>query len=154
MRNRLVACLPAWYRLATMRLQDECGAVRRERVLRTDRGTAWELLADPRELEGWLADEVDLEAVEEGAQGTLRWDDGTRRRVVVEEVAPGRRVALRWEAVGPGAGEPDTLVELTLDDHEEGTLLRVVEVPLAVLHAHGAELPVAARGGGPVLLAA
>src|SRR4051812_14967334 len=141
-----------------MRLQDECGAVHRERVLRTDRWTAWELLADPRELEGWLADEVELGAVEEGAEGTFRWHDGAERRVVVDEVAPGRRLALRWEATAPGAGEPDTLVELTLDDHADGTLLRVVELPLVVLRAQGAELPVAAghggaAGRGPVLLA-
>jgi len=140
-----------------MRLQDECGAVRRERVLPADRWTAWELLADPGELEGWLADEVDLELVEEGAEGTFRWTDGSVRRVVVEEVVPGRRLALRWEAAAPGDDAPDTLVELTLDDHGDGTLLRVVELQLVVLEAHGAELPVVTggrAGGGPVLLAA
>jgi len=137
-----------------MRLQEGLGAVRRERVLPADREATWELLADPGALEGWLADEVELEELAEGAEGVFRWRDGAERRVVVEEVEDARRLAFRWE--DPRGDEPDTLVELTLDDHEDGTLLRVVELPLVVLHAYGAELPVAAggAGGGPLLVAA
>jgi uncharacterized protein YndB with AHSA1/START domain len=138
-----------------MRLQDELGAVRRERVLPAAREAAWELLADPRELEGWLADEVELDAVREGQQGRLRWDDGGERRVIVEEVVQGRRVAMRWEDL---EGAPDTLVEITLDDDADtgGTIVRVLEMPLLVIRAVGATLDPAAAGGpaGPVALAA
>jgi uncharacterized protein YndB with AHSA1/START domain len=138
-----------------MRLQDELGAVRRERVLPAAREAAWELLADPRELEGWLADEVELEAVREGQEGRLRWDDGGERRVIVEEVVEGRRVAMRWEDLEDA---PDTLVEITLDDDEDtgGTIVRVLEMPLLVISAVGATLDPAAAGGpaGPVALAA
>src|SRR4051794_27287349 len=137
-----------------MRLQEELGAVRRERALTAERSEAWSLLATPEGLEGWLADEVDLDAVEPGAEGVLRWDDGDERSVVVEEVVDGRRVAMRWSASdGPA---PDTLVEVTLDDHEDGgTLVRVIELPLRALEVAGAPLPVTAGGassGGPVLL--
>jgi len=102
--------------------------VRRETVLEVDRGTAWDALRDPRELEGWLADEVELEIVE-GAEGVLRWRDGEERAARVEEVAEGRRLALHWWEPG---GEP-TLVELTLDDVPEGTRLVVIEVPVVQL---------------------
>jgi uncharacterized protein YndB with AHSA1/START domain len=138
-----------------MRLQDELGAVRRERVLGADRDAAWELLGDPGGLEGWLADEVELAAVREGEEGVLRWDGGEERRVIVEEVVERRRVAMRWEDPD---GAPDTLVEITLDDEAEGagTIVRVVEVPLLAVRAVAAALHPAGAGrpSGPVALAA
>jgi uncharacterized protein YndB with AHSA1/START domain len=135
-----------------MKLHEACGAVRRERVLPADRRTTWALLAEPSALAGWLADEVDLERLEEGAEGTLRWDDGEERRVFVEEVEPLRRLAMRWEAPDGGAA---TLVELTLDDAGDGTVLRVVELPVTVLRAVGGGLERVAGGpAGPVALAA
>jgi uncharacterized protein YndB with AHSA1/START domain len=137
-----------------MRLQDELGAVRRERVLPSRRDTAWELLSDPRELEGWLADEVELDEVREGAEGVLRWAGGDECRVVVEEVAARRRVAMRWER----DGGPDTLVEVTLDDDPagDGTVIRVLEAPLVAVRAVAATLARASASGpsGPVALAA
>ena len=136
-----------------MTLQEEHGAVRRERVLAADRETAWTQLADPDALAGWLADEVDLDEVAPGAEGELRWDDGAVRLVAVEEVAEGRRVAMRW--ADPERLAPDTLVELTLDDHPDGAVLRVVEVPLVALRAISVALGPAAGGrSGPVALAA
>jgi uncharacterized protein YndB with AHSA1/START domain len=138
-----------------MRLQEELGAVRRERLVAADRDAVWKLLGEPEGLAGWLADEVELDAVREGEEGVLRWDGGDERRVVVEEVVPGRRVAMRWEDLGDG---PDTLVELTLDDDEMtgGTIVRVVELPLLVVRAIAADLHPAAAGGpaGPVALVA
>jgi uncharacterized protein YndB with AHSA1/START domain len=132
-----------------MELHDELGAVRREVVLPVTREEAWELVEDPRELEGWLADEVDLD-LRPGAEGVVRWTDGTERAARVEEVEPGRRIALQWWA----PGEEPTLVELTLDDTEGGTRLTVLEVPLRTLHAVGARIPGAASGaGGPQMAA-
>ena len=110
--------------------------VRREIVLPVERDAAWELLSDPRELETWLADEVDLE-IEPGAEGTVRWVHGEERHAVVEEVAEGRRLALRW---WPVDGGDETIVELTLDDHDDGTLLVVVELPAATVRAIGASI--------------
>ena len=110
--------------------------VRREIVLPVERDAAWELLSDPRELETWLADEVDLD-IEPGAEGTVRWDHGEERDAVVEEVAEGRRLALRW---WPVDGGDETIVELTLDDHDDGTLLVVVELPLTTIRAFGSAL--------------
>lgn len=105
-------------------------AVRREIVLPADRETAWLKLADAEGLQSWLAEEVDLE-VRPGAQGTIRLHDGETRLVEVEEVTPQRRVSLIWREP---SGEP-SLVELTLDDVQEGTRLIVVEMPLPALRA-------------------
>jgi uncharacterized protein YndB with AHSA1/START domain len=115
--------------------------VRREVVLSVDRDTAWKNLADAEGLAGWLADDIELD-VRAGAEGTARWSDGTERHVVVDEVEIGRRLALCWWA----DGEHATLVELTLDEHEEGTRLVVLELPVRVVEAVGATL---ARTGPP-----
>jgi uncharacterized protein YndB with AHSA1/START domain len=58
-------------------------------------------------------------------------EDGVRRRVTIEEVEAGRRVALSWCAED---GDP-SLVELTLDDADDAatTRLVVVEIPLVTL---------------------
>jgi uncharacterized protein YndB with AHSA1/START domain len=131
-----------------MGLHEELGAVRRETVLNADRDAVWALVAEPEGLAAWLADDVDLPAVEPGAQGTVR-EGETTRRVTVEEVEPGRRVALTWCA----PGEDASLVELTLDDDELGrTRLTVVELPLVRLRAATQTVPAALRG--PRMLAA
>ena len=119
-----------------MQLHEELGVVRREIVLPVTREEAWQLVEDPRELETWLADEIEFE-VERQAEGVARWSDGTERSVRVEEVEPGRRLALQWGQ----PGEQASLVELTLDDVEGGTRLTVVELPLQVLHAIGSTIP-------------
>ncbi|HEY6762818.1 MAG TPA: SRPBCC domain-containing protein [Baekduia sp.] len=112
-----------------MELHEEIGAVRRETVLDAPRDQVWSLMADPDGLATWLADDVDLDAVEPGASGTVT-ENGEERFVTVEEVEEGRRVALSWCAPG---GDP-SLVELTLDDVEDGrTRMVIVELPLVAL---------------------
>ena len=91
--------------------------VTRHIVLPVDRDAAWEVVCDP---EAWLAERADLELVP-GAEGTL--DD---RRTIVEEVAPGERLAFWWDdAAADGYGF--TRVELTLVDAVGGTRVTVVE---------------------------
>jgi uncharacterized protein YndB with AHSA1/START domain len=125
--------------------------VRREVVLDAEPDAAWAALTDPELLETWLADSVDVD-IREGAEGTITDHDGTVRDAVVEEVVPGRRVALRWAA----PGQDPTIVELTLDPVDAGrTRLVVVEVPVAVVRAVSTQL----IGGsdafrGPALVAA
>jgi uncharacterized protein YndB with AHSA1/START domain len=129
-----------------MELHEEMGAIRREAILDARRDQVWELVSDPDGLSTWLADDVELDAVAPGERGTVE-EDGELRHVTIEEVEPGRRVALSWCAPG---GEP-SVVELTLDDHGEGTTrLVVVEVPLVALRVAATQtiraLPRAARG--------
>ena len=130
-----------------MELHDH--VVRREVVLPAQRERVWEELADADGLSGWLADRVDLD-VREGAEGTARWADGTERRVVVDEVEPARRLALRWWA----DGEDATVVDLTLDEDDRGTRLVVVELPMRVIAAVGDRLVrTSSSSRGPQLVA-
>ncbi|MGX6448685.1 SRPBCC family protein, partial [Patulibacter sp. S7RM1-6] len=116
--------------------------VRVERTLDAPREDVWEQLAGPDGLEAWLVDAADLELAP-GAEGEVVVD-GERRRAVVEELVPGRRLGLAWCAPG---GEP-TLVDLVLDDAEDGrTRVTVVETPLRTLRAVGAPVHAGALGG-------
>ena len=121
--------------------------VRHEVALDADREAVWALLSDPTELAAWLADAAWLDAIEPGARGLLA-TDGELREVVVEEVEPERRVALRWAALPDG---PERLVELTLDDRPEGgTRLVVVELEVAAIRAVGPAFAAVLGGGaGP-----
>jgi len=134
-----------------MKLHQEVGAVRREVVLDAPREDVWAHLAHPDGLEGWLADEVELDAVEPGAEGRVR-EDGEERLVTVEEVEPARRVSLTWCAPG---GAP-SLVELTLsdDDDPQRTRLVVIELPLVALRAARREITTLTQATGPSMLVA
>jgi uncharacterized protein YndB with AHSA1/START domain len=106
-------------------------SVRREIVFPEPRESVWRALTEAERLEEWFANEVELE-VRPGGAGVFRWGDGSMREVTVEEVDPERRLGFRWrDAEGE---EPETHVELTLEDDPDGTRLVVVETP-----AEGAE---------------
>ena len=96
-------------------------SVRREVVLPVEPERAWELITDPSELEGWLAEEVELEP-EEGGDVHVRFEDGEERWGTVEEVEPERRLAFVWGG---------SRVEWVLEPVEEGTRLVVVERSLS-----------------------
>ena len=85
---------------------------------------AWLLLTDPIEVAAWLGTPTEV-----GGQLGLTEPDGTTRRLVVDEVAPGRRVGFTW---WPSA-DPDaaTHVTLTLTADGDGTTLTVEEVLVA-----------------------
>lgn len=86
--------------------------VNRDVVLPCDRERAWELITEPAELEEWLGEDVDFEAVE---NAPLRVDD---REGVVEEVTEGERIVFRWG---------DSRVEWRLEDAVSGTRFLVTE---------------------------
>lgn len=130
---------------------EPAAAVHRAVVLPVSREQAWQAVTDPEQLACWLADEVELDARAGGA-ASFRWEDGSARVGVVDELTEQRRIAIRWRAVdgddaeGSGdrvarvlAGGPDdgdeSLVELTLDDVEGGTRVSVVEVRTSVLRS-------------------
>jgi len=134
--------------------------VRREIELDGDRDRVWTHVADPAELATWLADEVVLDALEPGAEGLMRTGDELRE-VVVDEVEPARRLALRWRTLPDGE---ERLVELTLLDVEppdgDGevtparTRLVVVELPWAAVRAVGPAVQTGLPSWGPTMLAA
>ena len=136
--------------------------VRREIELDGDRERVWAHVADPAELATWLADEVALDVLEPGAEGLVRTGDELRA-VVVDEVEPARRLALRWRTLPDGE---ERLVELTLHDvagrDEDGddptarprTRLVVVELPWAAVRAVGPAVQTGLPSWGPTMLAA
>ena len=91
--------------------------VNREVVLPVPRERAWELITEPSELEGWLADEVDFEPAQD-APLRVAWEGGESREGIVEEVADGERIVFRWG---------DSRVEWALEDHPDGTRFLVTE---------------------------
>ena len=101
-------------------------SVRREIVFPEPREDVWRAVTEPDRLAEWFANEVELE-LRPGGGGRFRWDDGSERAATVEEVDPERRFAFRWR--DEQGGEPETLVELTLEDDPDGTRLVVVETP-------------------------
>jgi uncharacterized protein YndB with AHSA1/START domain len=97
--------------------------VNREVVLPVPRERAWELITEPSELEGWLADEVEFSPEQDAPVRTVS-EDGEAREGVVEEVADGERIVFTWG---------DSRVEWALEDDPAGTRFRVIE------HRHAAD---------------
>ena len=91
----------------------------------------WPAVTDSEEISAWFGAEAELDA-RPGGRGVFRWPDGTLRHVVVEEVEPAHRLTFRWlpfqrTAEGDIVMLPSTRVEITLDEIEGGTRVRVVE---------------------------
>ena len=104
--------------------------VERHLTLPADLEDTWDLLTRPAELADWLGAEVDLEP-RPGAAGLVVDHDGTRRRLVVDEVDHRRRLTWHWAVEGDdGIVGPASRVEITLAPADEGTRLTVVERPL------------------------
>jgi uncharacterized protein YndB with AHSA1/START domain len=131
--------------------------VTREQRLPATPDEVWETLTDSKALEGWFAEEAELE-LEPGGEARFRMPGGEQREGFVEEASPGERLAFWWRPSNR-PDEPLTRVEFSLVEIEGGTVLRVVEsrpaVSLEMLllptreHFPGPEL----RGRGPVALA-
>jgi uncharacterized protein YndB with AHSA1/START domain len=92
--------------------------IRKEIVLPAGRDEVWAALTDPRQLEEWFANDVELD-LRPGGEARFRWGNGESRTATVTEVEPEQRLAFEWD----GEGE----VEFTLDDDADGTRLTVVE---------------------------
>ena len=95
----------------------------------------WRALVDGGHLAAWFGDDADIDACP-GGQLVVS-EDGRRRRGVVVDVEPGRRLAFRWLPDTPRLGflwAPDDVpagasgeVVLTLIELDGATLVQVVE---------------------------
>ena len=125
-------------------------SVERELLLPAERDEAWEAVADPERLGDWLGGDVEFDPTP-GGDFHIRFDDGHERTGFVEELDPdAHRFAFWWRRPDD---ELATRVEISLDDAEDGTLVRVLETsPMATLDVVGIPLP--SRGtNGPTALA-
>jgi len=117
--------------------------IERELVVAVARDRVWAALTEPARLSAWFgtAAEVDLRP---GGAVTFTWDEsaaGGRRHTnsaMVEVVDRPNRFVFRWRPFGgyetlPLTAGPFTRVEFLLDDHPEGTRVRVIESGFASL---------------------
>ncbi|HWH12172.1 MAG TPA: SRPBCC domain-containing protein [Solirubrobacteraceae bacterium] len=114
------------------------GVVTRSLSIGAGAADVWDALVDPSRLEDWFADEVDAQDGElcPGSEVLFRWDDGTERVGVVQEVDAPRRLAFRW---ADGGGE-ETEVAFELAEEPAGTRVTVVERGLTARSAAGRAL--------------
>ena len=112
---------------------------------------AWEWLIEPEHLGEWLGGDVELDPVPGGEFRIQFGDGGGERTGFVEELDEDeRRFAFWWRRP---EDELSTRVEISLEETDEGTVVRVIETsPMATLDLIGIPLP--SRGtGGPTALA-
>jgi len=117
----------------------------------------WAAITRPEELSRWFGAEVVSVQARPGGRIVVRDAEGRVHRAVVETVEVPRRFAFRWlpALVDPDAGGaerdeflPGSLVELTVEEAGEESILTVVET---APEASSAAVPVGVRG--PLFLA-
>ena len=110
------------------------GRISRETLLPSVSAAVWRALTDPVELAEWFGAAVELD-LRPGGRALFRWEDGSSRPAVLEEVEPGRRLVFRWlpfERLDDGTllRLPTTRVEFSLEGVGDTTKLSVVESTL------------------------
>ena len=125
-------------------------SVEREITVPVDPERAWRLVTEPKHLEQWFAERVEIDPTP-GAPVRVVGDDGGERHGVVEEVDAPRRLRFTW--YGPPDGPPST-VEIEVIPERDGSRISVVERELIMIDAV-AEIGVeSTTGREPLALAA
>jgi uncharacterized protein YndB with AHSA1/START domain len=107
-------------------------AVRRTLDLECSADALWRMVSHPDELASWLGSDVELD-LHAGGCGRVVDDDGTARRLAVQEVVEGERLAFAWwpEEDEQAASEVVFVVEAT--DH--GSRLLITETAAGAARA-------------------
>src|SRR5262245_37962771 len=114
-------------------------------VLRAPRSRVWRAIINAEQFGTWFGVKFDGGAFAEGVtvhgQITHPGSEHLTMEMVIERIEPERLFAYRWHphAVNPRidySSEPSTLVEFTLEEASDGTVLTIVEsgfdrIPLA-----------------------
>lgn len=119
-----------------MSVQDR---IERVLTLRAPRARVWKAITEPAGLSQWLGNraEVDLRP---GGELILEWPEHGIYRCRIVTVEPPHRFAYRWYMTGMNSEEavetgPSTLVEFSLKEVPEGTMLTLVESGFAAFPA-------------------
>jgi uncharacterized protein YndB with AHSA1/START domain len=120
-------------------------SVERDVLVPGEADEAWEAVADPERLGDWLGGDVEFDPVP-GGDFHIGFEDGSERTGFVEELDAGEhRFAFWWRRPDD---ELATRVEISLDETDDGTHVRVIETsPLATLDLLGIPLPGSGSSG-------
>jgi uncharacterized protein YndB with AHSA1/START domain len=91
----------------------------------------WAALTEPEKISQWFSKSTELD-LRPGGRGVLTWGEIVVP-ITVEEVEERRRFAYRWEPSHVQSGGPTTLVEFTLEEDGDATVLHLVESGFAAL---------------------
>jgi len=110
--------------------------IEKQIVLRAPRARVWSALSNAAEFGAWFGVDLTGAAFAAGARVrgriTIPSYEHVTLEMVIERIEPERLFSYRWhpyavDATADYSGEPMTLVEFTLEDAPEGTLVTVVE---------------------------
>jgi len=113
--------------------------IERTMVLPAQRQRVWEAVTKPEQLARWLGVVSDMDFRVGGAIHFTWEHKPCPYQGVIEVIEEPQRFAFRWPSYAVGlpnvtfATAPSTLVDITLEEHAEGTLLTLVESGLASL---------------------
>ncbi|MGI8750798.1 MAG: SRPBCC family protein [Acidimicrobiales bacterium] len=104
--------------------------IERQLVLPVPAESLWDAITDPADVAAWFGSTVEWE-LRPGAPARFDGHDGSRRRGLVTEVQPGRRLSFRWwnDSDGPHTASEVTY-DLDPDPDGDGTRLVVTERPV------------------------
>jgi uncharacterized protein YndB with AHSA1/START domain len=119
--------------------------IEKKALLRAPRPRVWRALTDVEQFGKWFGGVTFTGAFVPGAlvrgKLTMKGHEGQAFDITIERMEPERLFSYRWHpaAIEPGvdySAEPTTLIEFTLEETAEGTMLTVVEsgfdqIPLA-----------------------
>ena len=97
--------------------------VSREIALDAEPADVWDAVTSPEQLAQWFSADVDGE-IAPGEVVRFTSPDGTARRALIERVDEPRELVFRCL---PGEGESPSRVDITIDETDEGSVLRVIE---------------------------
>ncbi|MEX0875104.1 MAG: SRPBCC domain-containing protein [Actinomycetota bacterium] len=105
--------------------------VEREVLIPAPADEVWSALTDPEQLGEWFGAEVEGD-LEPGDVTVFHFPDGTRRRALVEQMEPPRRLGFRWLPYETGTDgvvreREGSRVEIDCDEIGDATIVRVVE---------------------------
>jgi uncharacterized protein YndB with AHSA1/START domain len=104
-------------------MMEDMESVTREVFLDADPSEVWDAVTSPEQLEEWFGGQAQGE-IAPGELVRFTTPDGAERRAVIERMDEPRELIFRWL---PTADEPPSRVDITIDETDDGSILRVVE---------------------------
>ncbi len=98
-------------------------SVTREVFLDAEPSDVWDAVTSPEQLADWFGAQPDGD-IAPGELVRFTSPDGTESRAIIERMDEPRELIFRWLPTGD---EPPSRVDITIDETDDGSVLRVVE---------------------------